>query len=339
MALSATPAPRTRAWASRSMFSDRLLVQKLITVLVLARVALLVLSGRVSANVVCPSHDQGRVDHKRAVGRRLDVVVAGSTDGDTGTVDLRRAPGLQGSRTVLPQQESGAVRQTASDTLVVAGLIGLLGVAGAATFLADSIAGPVRRAVRVLQARAEGLDQRPPLTPRDGSLGTAADGLRPPFTASEGLAAAPGTPSSSAESPTSADVVPAAGEQVANLQAVATRNGETAPDVAESRSVLPVIARVVQQAALEAAMTAETMAATSTPAASPVATTGYAAARGRAHGPTTALWHAVELDRLVGAIGDACETTVCGSLVRVSTELRWPVAARDVCPACATLAH
>jgi hypothetical protein len=77
----------------------------------------------------------------------------------------------------------------------------------------------------------------------------------------------------------------------------------------------------------------------STPAGSSVVATRYAAARSRALGPTTALWHAVELDRLVGSMGGACETTVCGSLVRVSAEQRWPVPARDVCPACSTLAH
>ncbi len=138
----------------------------------------------------------------------------------------------------------------------------------------------------------------------------------------------------------------------------------------ETRSAVTVMARVVQQAQLvvldatiesarsggadigfaviaprgeepaeEAAKAAEAVTAASTPAASSVATTRYAAARSRALGPTTALWHAVELDRLVGAIGGACETTVCGSLVRVSTEQRWPVPARDVCPACSTLAH
>ena len=68
-------------------------------------------------------------------------------------------------------------------------------------------------------------------------------------------------------------------------------------------------------------------------------TTVYAAARSRATGPTTALWHAVELHRSAGEIDGACELTVCGSLARVITEEQWPTAARDVCPVCATLAR
>jgi hypothetical protein len=66
-------------------------------------------------------------------------------------------------------------------------------------------------------------------------------------------------------------------------------------------------------------------------------TTVYAAARSRAVGPTTALWHAVELHRGATEIDGACELTVCGSLARVMTEEKWPTAARDVCPVCATL--
>jgi hypothetical protein len=138
-------------------------------------------------------------------------------------------------------------------------------------------------------------------------------------------------------------------ETEGEVQAVALGTGEIAADVDETRSVVPVIAEVVRQAqqAREAELlalgatieAADAVTAASALAASSGATSRYAAARGRAHGPTTALWHAVELDRLVGAIDGACETTVCGSLVRLSTEQRWPVAARGVCPACATLAH
>jgi hypothetical protein len=69
-----------------------------------------------------------------------------------------------------------------------------------------------------------------------------------------------------------------------------------------------------------------------------VQTTVYAAARSRAHGPTAALWHAVELHRPPAEVDGACELTICGALARVSTEARWPVPARDVCPACRTLA-
>ncbi|TFV63611.1 UNVERIFIED_ORG: hypothetical protein E4P37_14575 [Bacillus sp. AZ43] len=66
-------------------------------------------------------------------------------------------------------------------------------------------------------------------------------------------------------------------------------------------------------------------------------TTRFAAARSRAHGPTAALWHAVEVHRRPEEVDGACELTLCGSLARVSTEESWPVAARDVCPACALL--
>jgi hypothetical protein len=69
----------------------------------------------------------------------------------------------------------------------------------------------------------------------------------------------------------------------------------------------------------------------------PVQTTVFAAARSRAHGPTAALWHAVEVHRLPSEVDGACELTVCGSLARVMTEAEWPVLARDVCPVCATL--
>jgi len=65
--------------------------------------------------------------------------------------------------------------------------------------------------------------------------------------------------------------------------------------------------------------------------------TAFVAARSRAHGPTVALWHAVELHRPEGELDGACELTVCGSLARVATEQQWPVGARDVCPACAAL--
>ena len=68
-------------------------------------------------------------------------------------------------------------------------------------------------------------------------------------------------------------------------------------------------------------------------------TTVYAAARSRAHGPTAALWHAVEVHRGPEDMDGACELTVCGSLARVMPEETWPRVARDICPACATLAR
>jgi hypothetical protein len=64
----------------------------------------------------------------------------------------------------------------------------------------------------------------------------------------------------------------------------------------------------------------------------------HVAARSRAHGPTAALWHAVELHRPVAEVDGACELAVCGALARVSTEMAWPGTGRDVCPVCRSLA-
>lgn len=63
-------------------------------------------------------------------------------------------------------------------------------------------------------------------------------------------------------------------------------------------------------------------------------TSTFAAARSRAHGPTAALWHAVEVHRAPADLDGACELTVCGTLARVSTEEHWPARGADVCPAC-----
>ena len=68
-----------------------------------------------------------------------------------------------------------------------------------------------------------------------------------------------------------------------------------------------------------------------------LSTTVHAAARSRAHGPTAALWHAVEMHRPTPELDGACELTLCGSLARVDIEQAWPVDARDVCPICALL--
>ncbi len=65
-----------------------------------------------------------------------------------------------------------------------------------------------------------------------------------------------------------------------------------------------------------------------------VDTATVAAARSRAHGPTAALWHAVEVHRDPAEVDGACELTLCGVLARVTTERSWPVAGADVCPAC-----
>jgi hypothetical protein len=79
------------------------------------------------------------------------------------------------------------------------------------------------------------------------------------------------------------------------------------------------------------------MTAPSTVAAASAPPTTFAAARSRAHGPTAALWHAVEVHRPAAEVDGACELTVCGSLARVMTDEQWPTAARDVCPVCASL--
>ncbi|MGY1601932.1 hypothetical protein [Geodermatophilus sp. SYSU D00815] len=72
-----------------------------------------------------------------------------------------------------------------------------------------------------------------------------------------------------------------------------------------------------------------------TPTVAP--TTLHAAARSRAHGPTAALWHAVEVHRPTVDLDGACELTLCGALARIMTETAWPPAARDVCPSCVAL--
>ena len=66
-----------------------------------------------------------------------------------------------------------------------------------------------------------------------------------------------------------------------------------------------------------------------------ITTPTLVAARSRAHGPATALWHAVEVHRPAAEVDAACELTVCGALARVDPEQRWPLTAADVCPDCA----
>ncbi|MBM7806654.1 hypothetical protein JOD57_002491 [Geodermatophilus bullaregiensis] len=68
------------------------------------------------------------------------------------------------------------------------------------------------------------------------------------------------------------------------------------------------------------------------------APTVFAVARSRAHGPTAALWHAVELHRPTAEVDGACELTLCGTLARVAVGEQWPTAARDVCVPCTVLA-
>ena len=70
-----------------------------------------------------------------------------------------------------------------------------------------------------------------------------------------------------------------------------------------------------------------------------VQTTSFVAARSRAHGPTAALWHAVEVHRVAADLDGACELTVCGSLARVTTEASWPATGTDVCLACTAQAR
>ena len=74
-----------------------------------------------------------------------------------------------------------------------------------------------------------------------------------------------------------------------------------------------------------------------TPTVAPAPVAVHAAARSRAHGPTAALWHAVEVHRPALEVDGACELTVCGALARIDTDVAWPAPARDVCPACITL--
>jgi hypothetical protein len=67
-------------------------------------------------------------------------------------------------------------------------------------------------------------------------------------------------------------------------------------------------------------------------------TTTFVAARSRAHGPTAALWHAVEVHRDPSEVDGACELTLCGSLARITVGQAWPVAERGVCVSCVVLA-
>jgi hypothetical protein len=87
------------------------------------------------------------------------------------------------------------------------------------------------------------------------------------------------------------------------------------------------------------APTATTPTATTPTATTAFAATTYVAARSRAHGPTAALWHAVELHRPAAEVDGACELTLCGTLARVTLDEEWPTSARDVCAPCAVLAR
>ena len=364
MAISVPPPPR-----ARSMSSDRRTGRKLLTAFVLARMSLLVLTGRASVNAACVGHERHPVENRYKLVRRLDVVLAGSTDAVVGrrcslvigqdddlaafdaarkavTDDVDTASPLTGdaplhqqrtpSLDAFLQAEEGRLRgvrragsaaatQTMSSTLVVAGLIGLLGVCGAAASVVHTVTGPVRRAVRVLQAPERG---RPGHRLRPTTLRELQDMSRAvdtaghdPFSAARAIGADARSLSPASEGPTATSGPPSS-----SAEELATPAGVSSTDAE-------------QEPAEDATKAAAAVAAASPPAAGSGATTRYAAARSRALGPTTALWHAVELDRLAGAIGGACETTVCGSLVRMSTEQSWPVPARDVCPACSTLAH
>lgn len=258
----------------------------------------------------------------------------------------------QGRLLGISRAASAVATRTMTGTLVLTGVIGLLGVSGAAASIAHSVTGPVRRAVRVLQPPAKGrrghrfrpttLHQlrcmaRVVDTAGDELLGTAREiraDARSLSMASEGSTAMSGPPSSAEASPAPAGVTVAVGA-VPQAQPVALDATIASARSGGADTGCAVIARSGQ----EAAKGTDAVTAASAPTEGPVTTNRYAAARSRALGPTTALWHAVALDRLVGASGDACEITVCGSLVRVSGEQRWPVPARDVCPACSTLAH
>ena len=77
---------------------------------------------------------------------------------------------------------------------------------------------------------------------------------------------------------------------------------------------------------------------TAAPVPTAFAATTFAAGRSRAHGPTAALWHAVELHRPAAEVDGACELSLCGTLARVAVDEPWPTSSRDVCGACTTLA-
>src|SRR5215218_1915707 len=153
MALSATPARHIRARAPRSMSFDPRTGRKLVTAFVLARLALLVLSGRAWVNVACPGHDQHGLDHRCTAGR-LEVVLLGSTEPAAASTRPAHDPVQHvlrnedeagsdrlGSGAMSVQAEEGGLPcvrragsasalQATATTVVVAGLVGLLGVGG-----------------------------------------------------------------------------------------------------------------------------------------------------------------------------------------------------------------
>lgn len=301
MALPVPPAPRARARAVRSMISDRRTGGKLLTAFVLAGSTDVPLQ---QASPAVPSHEAGT-----AVGDHIAELDSPPQAGEGRRPGVRRA-GL------------AAATQTMSSTLVVAGLIGLLGVCGAAVLIVQGVTGPVGRAVRVLRGPDKGRRGR-----RDHRLrATALHGFQ---SMSRAVATA---------GDASLRVAPEIATDARSLATGCDGASPTSGPPPGTRSAVTIVAPTGREPAGEAAKVAGAVTAASTPDAG-ATTTRYAAARSRALGPTIALWHAVELDRLVGAVGGACETAVCGSLVRVSTEQRWQIPARDVCPSCSTLAR
>jgi hypothetical protein len=327
MASSATPALRTSARIPRSLSGNLGTGHRLVVGSALALVPIIVRSVMARADGDIDT-TATRTDH---LVRQQRIVLRPQT-----AVDPRRTERFPAARTVSLQTAGKAVRHqirplTASAQARWGGLLGdrqadvaeLVTVVGAATNMVRSRTGSLRRAVRVLQGQSEGRwDQRTRLTTRDD----VGDTPRALDTALGGAGKGDGGATHQVDSHEATKVT----EVVVQF-----------PD-RQTPAVLALVGGSgTRGAGAHGARAADlrTGTAASSLTAGPVAATGYAAARSRAHGPTTALWHAVELHRPVGAVDGACELTVCGSLVRLDTGQRWPVADRGVCPACATLAR
>ena len=368
MASSAVPAPGTRV-------RSRLLATSIgvrtgraaVAGLLLALVLLLVLLGTIWVHAAHLSDDRAQdvppavvVAGEKAVVREIDPVAASAGGSPVqqyrirplrplaqrDLVELQPTAGMHGShglhavRAVVLQDRGGSgtngvrplsgalpavgelpdvgradvasATRTTRGSLVVAGLVGSLLAAGAATGISRSNPAPPNRAPAVLRGPADGRPgRRRRRRPATEDVARCGKGI-PPDT---GAAIA--------------DVGPI-------FPIVAPISDRQTPAIASLIQVGGVPGAVVQ-GARQADLRTGT--ASGTRAGTAVRATAFAAARSRAHGPTTALWHAVELHRPFGEIGGPCQLAVCGSLTRVSPEQRWPVAARDVCPACATLAH
>lgn len=306
MASPATPAPRTGARNPSSTSLDLRTGPSLVAGLLLVLVLLLRwMPGR--ADAARPRDAQAGVDPACDVRGGLTTVVPAPAADDLVQEQrgLRRSEVTVRERTMPGRRpaEPASSTQTPGTALLLAGVVELLVMVGPAPVVVRGITRPLRRVVGVLQDPAGGrTDRRPRLTTPGGV---------------RDVCRALGTP----------------------VDGPAGRTGDGPDRRSTPRAPEERTATAVRTAATGIARQAHLPAPDAVVQGTPVRATVHAAARSRAWGPTTALWHAVQLSRPIGADEGACELAVCGSLVRVSAGECWPVATRDVCPTCAVLAH